>query len=233
MKITYHHIIILVTAAAFMSCKKDNYDPPKTKLSGKLVYQGEAIQVEYDRVPFQLYQYGFGKVGAIGGTFAPDGSYSMLLFNGDYKFVIPNDQGPFVWKKTASGAPDSLSINLKGNQELDIEVTPYYMLRNAQLTAGGGKISGSFAVEQIITGADAKNIERVSLYINKTQFVSGANNIAFTDIAGSSITDIGNITLETSVPAIVPAQNYVFARIGLKIAGVEDIIFSPVQKLNF
>ncbi|HRN55663.1 MAG TPA: DUF3823 domain-containing protein [Agriterribacter sp.] len=233
MKITFHHIIILVTVAAFMSCKKDNYDPPKTKLSGKLVYQGEAIQVEYDRVPFQLYQYGFGKTGAIGGTFAPDGSYSMLLFDGDYKFVIPNDQGPFVWKKMPSGEPDSLSITLKGNQELDIEVTPYYMLRNAQLTAGGGKVSASFAAEQIITGADAKDIERVSLYINKTQFVSGANNIAFTDVAGSSITDIGNIVLETGIPGIAPAQNYVFARVGLKIAGVEDMIFTPVQKLNF
>ncbi len=233
MKITFRHIIILVTVAGFMSCKKDNYDPPKTKLSGKLVYQGEAIQVEYDRVPFQLYQYGFGKVGAIGGTFAPDGSYSMLLFNGDYKFVIPNDQGPFIWKKLPSGAPDSLSITLNGNQELDIEVTPYYMLRNAQLTAGAGRVSASFAAEQIITGADAKDIERVSLYINKTQFVSGANNIAFTDVAGSSVADMSNIMLEAAIPDIVPSQNYVFARVGLKIAGVEDMIFTPVQKLSF
>lgn len=233
MKITFRHIIILVTVAGFMACKKDNYDPPKTKLSGKLVYQGEAIQVEYDRVPFQLYQYGFGKVGAIGGTFAPDGSYSMLLFNGDYKFVIPNDQGPFIWKKLPSGAPDSLSITLNGNQELDIEVTPYYMLRNAQLTAGAGRVSASFAAEQIITGADAKDIERVSLYINKTQFVSGANNIAFTDVAGSSVADMSNIMLEAAIPDIVPSQNYVFARVGLKIAGVEDMIFTPVQKLSF
>ncbi len=233
MKITFHHIIILVVATTFLSCKKDNYDPPKTKLSGNLVYQGETIQVEYDRVPFQLYQYGFGKTGAIGGTFAPDGSYSMLLFNGDYKFVIPNDQGPFVWKKTPSGEPDSLTINLKGNQELDIEVTPYYMLRNAQLTAGSGKVSAAFAAQQIITGADAKDIERVSLYINKTQFVSGANNIAFTDVAGSSLTDVNNITLETAIPDIAPSQNYVFARVGLKIAGVEDMIFTPVQKLSF
>ena len=107
------------------------------------------------------------------------------------------------------------------------------MLRNTQLTAGAGKVSGSFAAEQIIKGADAKDIERVSLYINKTQFVSGANNIAFTDIAGSSITDIGSIAIEGTIPDIVPAQNYVFARIGLKIAGVEDMIFSPVQKLSF
>jgi hypothetical protein len=29
-----------------------------------------------------------------------------------------------------------------------------------------------------------------------------------------------------------PTQNYVFARIGVKIAGVEDLIFSPVQKVQ-
>lgn len=233
MKLPFHHITMLFIAAFFLSCKKDNYNPPKTKLSGKLVYQGEAIQVEYDRVPFQLFQYGFGKTGAIGGTFAPDGSYSMLLFNGDYKFVIPNDQGPFVWKKQASGEPDSLTISLKGNQELDIEVTPYYMIRNAQFMVNAGKVSASIAAEQILTGADAKDIERVSLYVNKTRFVSGANNLGYADVAGSSITDMGSIVLETNLPNIVPAQRYVFARVGIKISGVEDMIFTPVQQLSF
>jgi hypothetical protein len=36
-----------------------------------------------------------------------------------------------------------------------------------------------------------------------------------------------------SVPAISPAQAYVFARIGLKIAGVEERIFSPVKKITY
>jgi hypothetical protein len=34
------------------------------------------------------------------------------------------------------------------------------------------------------------------------------------------------------VPAIVPTQNYVYARVGVKIAGVEDMIFSPVVKVT-
>jgi hypothetical protein len=73
----------------------------------------------------------------------------------------------------------------------------------------------------------------VSLYVNKTQFVSGADNIAIKDMVGTDIADPNNISLTVKVPPIVPKQNYVFARIGLKIAGVEDMIFSPVQKIQF
>ena len=134
-----------------------------------------------------------------------------------------------MWKQTASGAPDSLAITLRGSQTLDLEVTPFYMIRNPQISASGGNVSATFKAEKIITDANARDIERVSLYINKTQFVSGGNNIAVTDMAGSSITDPNNITLSVAIPTITPTQNYVFARIGLKIAGVEDMIFSPVK----
>lgn len=234
MKIKSHYIVLLLFCAVILSCKKDNYKPPSSLLTGRLVYnKSEVIGVEYGQVPYELYQYGFGKVGPIGSTFAPDGSYSQLLFDGVYKFIIPNGQGPFMWKKTASGAPDSLTITMNGNQTLDIEVTPYYMIGGTQFTASGGNVSGSCKIEKIITDpADAKDIERVTLYINKTQFVSGANNIAASSIDGSAITDPNNIQLSVPVPALVPAQNYIFARIGLKIAGVEDMLFSPVQKVQ-
>ena len=74
-------------------------------LSGHLVYQGDSIEVEKNAVHFQIYQYGFGKVGPVSTdeTFAEDGSYSAILFDGDYKIIIPNGDGPFMWKQTASG----------------------------------------------------------------------------------------------------------------------------------
>lgn len=235
MKSKFQYIIFLAFCVAVASCKKDNYSAPSSILSGHLVYQGEAIGVEYNQVPYELYQFGFGKVGAIGQSFAQDGSYSSLLFDGEYKFIIPNGQGPFMWKYTASGAPDSLSISMHGSQTLDIDVTPFYMIRNPQITGSSNKVSATFKAEKIITDANAKDIERVSLYINKTQFVSGNGDqrIAATDIAGADITDVNNISLSVDVPAIVPAQNYVFARVGIKIAGVEDMIFSPLVKLTF
>jgi len=232
MKISFKYIIAILCIITLYSCKKDNYDAPSSMLSGRLVYQGAPIQVEYDRVSFQLFQFGFGKVGALGGTFDQDGKYSMLLFDGEYKFTIPNGQGPFLWKKTPSGTPDSLTIDLRGAQTVDIEVTPYYMVRNPQLSASGQTVSGSFGLDKIIDGVEGKDVERVNLYVNKTLFVSGANNIATSSLDGSEITDLNNINLQVTVPAMTPSQNYVFARIGVKIAGVEDMIFSQIEKIN-
>jgi hypothetical protein len=231
MKLHIYHIAMLL-AIATVSCKKDNYDPPSSKLTGHVVYKGEALGLEYDQVKFELYQYGFGKTGPIAAVFAPDGSYSMLLFNGEYKFIIPNGQGPFVWKQTAAGAPDTTAITLQGNQVQDLEVTPYYMLRDPKLSGSGGNVSGSFKIEKIITSASARDVEEVDLYINKTAFVSGASNVAVKSMKGSDITDPNNVNLSVAVPTLTPAQSYVFARIGLKIAGVEDRIFSPIVKID-
>lgn len=230
MKLQILYITIFI--ATTISCKKDNYDPPGSRLSGRVVYKGEPIDVEYNQVQFELYQYGFGKTGAISAVFEPDGSYSMLLFNGEYKFIIPNGQGPFQWKQTPQGTPDSMAITMSGSQELDIEVTPYYMIRNPQLTASGANVSATFNIEKIITGTSAKDIENVSLYINKTQFVSGADNVAVNTVNGSDITDPNNVTIGLTIPTLTPAQSYIYARIGLKIAGVEDRIFSPVKRIN-
>ncbi len=233
MKMKFHYIGLLALVIAAASCKKDNFKEPTTVLKGKVHYQGEAIQVEYDRVPFELYQFGFGKVGAIRQSFTQEGTYSCVLFDGQYKLIVPTGQGPFKWKQTTSGTPDSVVINLKGNQTLDLEVTPYYMIRTPQFSVASGKVNGSFKAEKIVVDATGKNIESVSLYINKTQFVSSADNIASTTITGANITDPNNISMQVTIPAIIPTQNYVFARVAIKIAGVEDRIFSPVTKLTF
>lgn len=229
-------IIALLSISLFLyACKKDNYDPPAAQLSGKLVYKGENINVEFNQVPYQLYQFGFGKTGPISNTsFTQDGSYSVLLFNGTYKLLIPNGQGPFLWKKTPGGAPDSLTVTINGSQQLDLEVTPYYMIRTPQITGAGTNVTANFKIEKVITDANARNIERVNLYINKTAFVSGNGdyNVGNVSRAGADITDPNNVSLSITVPTLVPAQNYIFARIGLKIAGVEDMIFSPIVKLT-
>lgn len=230
-KIQYMFLLALLIGAS--ACKKDNYDAPSSNLKGRLLYKGEEIGVEYNQVPFELYQPGFGRTGAMAATFAQDGTYSSLLFDGNYKLIIPNGQGPFQWKQNAAGGRDTLAVTVSGNQTLDLEVTPYFLVRNVVYTATSAtSISASFRADQIITDASAKTIERINLYINKTQFVSSADNIASAEIAGGAITNPAVISLSVTVPSITPTQNYVFARIGLKIAGVEDMIFSPLQKIQ-
>ncbi len=232
MKIKY--ILSVLIIAFFASCKKDNFAPPGTTFSGRIVYKGEAIGVEQDRVGFELWQPGFGKNAAIGVTVAQDGSYSSLLFNGNYKLTMPDNNGPWVWRHNAAGKPDSLALNLQGDQTLDLEVTPYYMIRNPQFSATSSKVTGTFNLEQIITGATAKTVQTVSIYISKTQFVSGSYAIAFTDVAGSTLTSLNNINVSVAIPTpLTPTQNYLFARIGVRLAGTDRVLFSPISKVTF
>jgi hypothetical protein len=218
--------------SALLSCQKDNFEEPSSTLTGRIVYKGEALNFEYNRVNYELYQPGFGKTGPIGSTFTPEGSFSQVLFDGNYKFVVPAGQGPFVWKQTA-GKPDSVAITLNGSANIDIEVMPYFMIRTPQLTYAGGKVTGTCKLEKIVTDGNAKNIERVTLYLSKLQFADSQTNVATANLAGSAIADLNNVSLNVTVPTLVPTQNYVFARIGVKFSGVDDMLFGPTTKLSF
>lgn len=226
-------IIALGVMAGFLaSCSYDNYDEPGSQLKGKLVYKGEAINVSYNDVTFQLWEPGWQKKGQINVSVNQDGSYGAMLFDATYKLVIPKNQGPFRSYTNAETGSDTILVKLNGSQTLDIEVEPYFMIRTPQFTVSGREVTGTFKAEKIITGTAAKTIERVNLYVNKTQFVDFRANVASAQLAGSSVVEGTTVTLKATVPAITPTQNYVFARIGLKVTGVEDMIFSPVVKIN-
>ena len=232
MKITLQFLSVLLLGALLTACEKDNYDPPSASLKGRLVYQGEPIYVEYDRVGYELYQDGFGKTGAIASTFTPEGEFSQLLFDGEYKMIVPIGQGPFVPLQNSSGTADTMVINLRGSEEMDVEVTPYWMIRNAQLNAGEGNVSTTFGLEQIASGDDARAIESVTLYVSKTAFANPQTNVATASMGGGDITDMNDVSLSVAIPDIQPTQNYVFASIGVKFVDVEDLLFSPTQRLD-
>lgn len=226
-------IILLGIVAVFVSsCKFDNYDAPGSSLKGQIVYKGDPINVSYNDVTFQLWEPGWQLKYPIDVTVAQDGSYSAMLFNAHYKLVFPQGQGPFRTLINSQTNSDTILVDLKGSQNLDIEVEPYYMVRNPQFSVNGKNLSATFKAEKIITDAGARDIERVNLYINKTQFVDFRTNIASAEIAGGNITDPNSISMSVTVPDLVPTQNYVYARVGIKISGIEDMIFSPVEKID-
>ncbi|WP_138477244.1 DUF3823 domain-containing protein [Dyadobacter bucti] len=231
MKIRFQIRTLLAMLILFASCEKDNYTAPKSILSGRIVYNGEPIGVEYNQVRLQLWQPGFGKLAALDAQVDQGGSYSALLFDGSYKMVFPQGRGPFRTIQKDAAVKDTLFVNISGNQELDVEVMPYYMIRTPKFSGGENKVSVTLKLEKIITDVNARDIERISLYINKSQFVSRATNVGVTDVAGSEVKDLNSISLSTNVPALAPLQNYVFARVGVKIKDVEDMVFSPVEKV--
>lgn len=223
---------LVAMAALFSACEKDNYAEPKSTLSGQIVYKGEPVGVEEGQVRLQLWQPGFGKLAAIDAPVAQDGSYSVVLFDGNYKLAFPRGRGPFKTVQKDAATKDTLYVTVSGSQKLDVEVIPYYMIRTPQFSGGESKVNASIKLDKILTGAEGKDIESVSLYVNKTDFVSRATNVVVTDVAGANIKDLNAISLSATVPALVPAQNFVFARVGVKIKDVEDMVFTPVQKVN-
>jgi hypothetical protein len=229
---TKSHFLFLALCALMLSCAKDNFIEPKTTLTGQVLYKGEPIGLETG-LGMQLWQPGFGKLAAINVFVNPEGSYSAILYNGNYKVVFPKGRGPFRTIEKDATSRDTLYLNLGGDQKLDVEVLPYYMIRTPKFTGAENKVSVALKLEKIITDSNAKDVERVSLFIGKTQLVSRAINVAVTDVAGTDVKDLNSISISATVPALLPAQDYVFARVGVKIKDVEDMIFSPVQRINF
>jgi hypothetical protein len=226
------YITLLLVGAFAVSCAWDNYDKPESQLTGRIVYQGEPLGFSISEVNFQLFEPGWQLVAPINVNVAADGSYSALLFDGKYKLVIPQNRGPFM--NIPNNGSDTIIVDLKGKTVKDIEVMPYYMIRNPQISASARVVTASFKAEKIINDANAKNIERVNLYVNKTMLVDNRSDyhIVKAELGGNAIADPNSITLSVTVPELTIVQNYAFARVGIKIAGVEKMIFSPVQKIN-
>lgn len=234
----------LLLIIGLAGCEFDNFEPPKSTFEGRLVYKGEPLLIQSANagvgnnsdfpVFLELWQKAYNNRSSIRVPIKQDGSFSSLLFDGDYKLIVPNGQGPFLWKRTAANTPDSVDVAIRGSKTMDIEVLPYYMVRSPQFTVAGRKVSGTVKLEKVITDAvNGKTIERVSLYVNKTQFVDSGNSINNTNLAGSAITDLNNVSITTAdIGTITPSQGYVFVRIGVKITGVEDMIYTPIQKVN-
>lgn len=232
-------VLLLMTIALIVSevsCKKDNYSPPDTYLKGRIVYKGEPINVAYNDVTFQLWQPGWGKLTPINVTVDQDGSYSALLFKGNYKLVFSDGAGPFIPTKDKDTGNDTIYINLQSNMQMDIDVLPYYMIRNARFSVNitDSIVSASCSIEKIITDSTLeKDIEYISLYISKTNWVDGRTSINSATLQKNDINDINNIELKVKIPNIIPTQHYVFARIGLKIKNVGKMIYSNVQEIDF
>ena len=48
--------LLLVVAITIISCDKDNFEPPKSVLSGRLTYKGDSIGVEYKSLAYLIYK---------------------------------------------------------------------------------------------------------------------------------------------------------------------------------
>ena len=234
MKTRNRFLLLMALAFGVVSCGYDNYDEPESMLQGRIVYNGEPINVATNEVSMELWEPGWQLNNRIDVAVAQDGSYSAALFNATYKLVFRDNQGPFQMNMNTETGSDTIVVNLNGDKVLDIEVLPYYMIRSPNISKTGNTVTATANIEKIITDANGRDVERVSIYLNKTQFVDsrGNYNFARTEVAGGDIPDLSNMSIGVDITNLNSPQDYVYARIGVKIQGVEHMIFSPVQKIQ-
>lgn len=223
----------------------DNYDAPTTLLTGRVVYQGEPVGVRSNGVQLELWQPSpeFELNQKIPIYVDQDGSFSAMIFDGDYQINLLANNGPWVSNTTR------IPLTVSGNMSVDIPVVPHYNVRNPAITfnpTGGGPhgtIQATFTVDQIDT---SRQLEYVGVYIGDKLFVDRnigyAISNAVRERARTAIQTQLNtnapITISVPLPANVYETNspdrrkHVFVRVGVKTVGLAEMLFTPVQRID-
>ena len=169
-----------------------------------------------------MYKRQYEKNDPISVFVGQDGTFSALLFDGEYRLTTRDGNGPWV------NNHESVTVNLKGHTEVNLEVTPYFMISNEQLSVTGSAMNASFMINRIVP--DAK-ISRVMLLLSKTQFADDVNNLYrqdFSDVVPGSV----NLSADISGNTEIVKAKALYARVGVLANGADQAIYSPVVRLK-
>jgi hypothetical protein len=204
----------------------DNYDPPKSQLSGQIEYNGLPVRVKgtYGAIQLQLYQSGYALNTPISVFVDQDGKFEATLFDGNYKLVTRDKNGPWV------NSRDTTIVNVKGNSSVKLEVTPYFTISNSTVSLNGAQLTGSCTVDKVVSTA---NLSFIKLFINGTSFVD--ENINVLSVSSNALTTGSNTfsyTLSADQQTKLNSLKGIYARIGVKTQGADQAIYSEVFQLK-
>ena len=236
-------VLSIALACVFWGCKKDNYKQPESIITGKVVYQGQPIGVRSGGVTLELWQHGYALFNKVAVNVAQDGTFSAKVFDGNYLLTRLKGNGPWM------DQTDSIQINLNGNANIDVPVTPYFTLSNDVFTfnKADSTISGTFNIAQVVA---SKAIENITFHVSTTDIVDATNQIAFASISvappANAFTapvalkiDIRprNYTGSTQATAAllmgdILRKKYAYVRFGVKPIGVAERVYTMVKKID-
>ncbi|ARK09145.1 DUF3823 domain-containing protein [Fibrivirga algicola] len=215
---------LLAGTILMTSCQKDNFEPPKSTLTGRVIYENQPVGVRTNGVQLELWQRGYQLFTKIPLLVGQDGTFSAVLFDGDYKLVRLRGNGPWV------DNTDTIAVQVRGSATIDVPVQPYFVIRNPTVQRSGTNLTGSCTVAQATAG---RAIERVTMYVGTTQFVDATNNVGSVNLTGTALADLSKpLALSLALPTAVSSRAYFYARIGVKTVGVAELLYAPVQKIT-
>jgi len=216
------YILLFSMISGAIGCKKDNYDAPESMLTGKVVYEGQAIGVRTNEVQLELWQHGYELFTKIPVYVAPDGTFSARLFDGNYKLTMLVGSGPWLTRT------DSIDVKVQGNTIVDFPVTPYSFVRSANYQRNGSTITATANVQSV---SQVNALESVNFYIFSTALVDNVNKTAEAIVPAASITNLSGVTTNIAIPATLSSLDAVYVRVGVKTAGVAALAFSPAERI--
>ena len=216
MKILSNIFSLLVLVVLFSGCGKDNYDAPDSRLTGTITYNGEALNLRGtgEAIQLQLFQDGYDKHDPISVYVGQDGVFSAMLFDGEYKLVTRDGNGPWV--------------NNRDTMVIKLEVTPYFLIKNEQISVSESEMTASFTIEQIVPSA---TINKVMLILSKTQFVDDVNNVFRQDISDVKSGTV-SFTADISGNTDVSNAKALYARVGVLANGADQAIYSSIVRIR-
>lgn len=217
------YILTLLSFAFIMTgCGLDNYDGPKSMLTGKVTYNGQPIYLSHGTISMNLYQDGYVKNGPIPVYLDKDGSFSALLFDGDYRLQTAAGAAPWA------DAGEEMRITVKGNTTHNIEVTPFFMISDVAIALNGSEVKALCNVEKIAGGKTARQI---FLCVNNTPFVSDYSYNCLLRKNQMPVS-IGGNSLSLDISEILDYNKSLYARIGIQISGISECIYSETIQIK-
>lgn len=223
MKVFRFFTYVLVSIVLFTSCEKDNFEAPKSRLTGKVVYNGEPLGLRSDGVQLELWQYGYDLLNKIPVYVAQDGSFSAELFDGDYKLTLVRGNGP--WAEDV----DSLDVKVSGSTNVDFPVDPFFIIQNETFQQEAEAMNASLSINHINT---SRQLDRVKLYIGETIFVDDIVHLVSAERLAAEVEINQPISLAVNIPESIRNKGYAFVRVGVKTVGVSEFIYSQPQRVN-
>ena len=216
--------IILFSLIALFSCKKDNYEEPTSRLSGRVIFQNQPVGVRSDGVQLELWQRGYALFTKIPVYVAQDGTFSAALFDGDYKLVRLRGNGPWI------DNTDSISVKVSGNTQVDVPVVPHFNLNNVSFSKSGNTVTATFTVQQFTA---ASQLERVNIYLGTTMIVDNTRQDASAEKVAADVVIGQPGTISVTIPAALASRNFMYARVAVKTNGVGEALFSAPYRIDF
>lgn len=230
--------LIILTA----SCGKDNYEAPKSKIYGQVLYKDASgnehelyVRGTAEAVKMRLYQYGWELTDGIDAFLDQEGKFESVLFDGEYHLVPNKDNGPWKTIYSSPEKKDTVDIVLKGQTEVKVYVTPYFLIQNAQIALNNYTVNAVFDVEQIVSDAI---IDRTDVFLSTTRFVDEGTNFVRVQLEDKTP---GHKNFSFTIEDEAQKKNLdlakarvgkIFARIGVKTAGADQFIYSKVTEIT-